>query len=802
MSTFHSISRRFLVLLLTFSLLLSFAVPAFAEGDGSDLPETEVPVVEEPAVVSTPVAVEPVIEPVAEPVIETVTEEEIVTEEVEVEEIETEEVEEIEAEEVEEIEAEEVEGGEAKTEEVEKLYFWEDPITHAMHSNLTYEDCMAVIHAWIANNPDKILLNSAPTLMGSPAPAPGFTLKEADGEEAVKKEDTAPAEPEETEAAAYDVEFKVDGKEVRFSSGEAVTLPQLLEALGIDVPEGAEVSLDEASVDTKYLTWSEKDGQMVLTFDKGAFAAANNLVVYIDGVATEIGVTDGMTPEAAKAAVATAPAKITTTAPYVIDMAGSAVIDLNGKTIARTDTTSTGDGYAVEIGNTTDPSAKIEVTIMNGVIEAAENAVKVVGNTIVKFVNMTIMAAKNVLNIGAVEVADTNATVTIDKDSKLYSAGKDGADTIVIADAKRGSASSKATNSVTVEGSVNNGGTGYAIGTNAATKGNLNVVLEPTAVIMTTKNPRVFDPNLITSDNKSMIFSKGASVTSGVDLEKFGMTVFDLNYDTEDMLHTISWGSYSAKDLADWLTPSRPGMSFLGWNTKPDGSGTYYTMQQILEKKITHVYAIWGPVDYHWLIAATAKYNGYEVYAATRMQVKDGVATVTFEDAGKHKLDIVKVAVKDLKNLKNRGIKTLHICLSEDLAVEFDMDTLQECVGIDAKGNRYNTADIYNEEGILTAVAGKTALYNLETSALQADTKNAVVAAYAATGLTVRYGKDDMFRVNAANLGASTVLVLKNNKLASLSVDGLDVTRYKDTRNALDKAVTSGSAVAEAAKLK
>lgn len=794
MSTFHSISRRFLVLLLTFSLLLSFAVPAFAEGDGNDLPETEVPVIEEPAVVITPAAVEPVIEPVAEPVIETVTEEEIVTEEVEAEEIETEEVEEI--------EAEEVEGGEAKTEEVEKLYFWEDPITHAMHSNLTYEECMAIIHAWIANNPDKVLINSAPTLMGSPAPAPGFTLKEA-GEEAVEEETAAPAEPEQTEAAAYDVEFKVDGKEVRFSSGEAVTLPQLLEALGIDVPEGAEVSLDEASVDTKYLTWSEKDGQMVLTFDKGAFAAANNLVVYIDGVATEIGVTDGATPEAAKAAVAAEPAKvITTTSAYVIELAGSAVIDLNGKTIARTDTTSTGDGYAVEIGSKTDPNAKIEVTVMNGVIEAAENAVKVVGNTIVKFVNMTIKAAKNVLNIGADGVDDTSATVTIDKDSKLYSEGKDDADTIVIADAARVATGSKATNSLTVEGSVRNGGTGYAIGTNAPTQGNLKVVLEPTAEIMTVKNPRVFDPNLITSGKKSMVFSKGASVTSDVDIEKFGMTVFDLNYDTEDMLHTISWGSYSAKDLAGWLTPSRPGVSFLGWNTKADGSGTYYTMQQILEKKIEHVYAIWGPVDYHWLIAATAKYNGYEVYAATRMQVKDGVATVTFEDAGKHKLDIVKVAVKDLKNLKNRGIKTLHICLSEDLAVEFDMDTLQECVGIDAKGNRYNTADIYNEEGILTAVAGKTALYNLETSALQADTKNAVVAAYAATGLTVRYGKDDMFRVNGANLGASTVLVLKNNKLASLSVEGLDVTRYKDTRDALDKAVTSGSAVAEAAKLK
>lgn len=797
MNTFHRISRRFLVLLLTFSLVLGCAVPALAEPEDAApaevqeaapaavvTPEPAAEVVPEPAAEVVP---EPAAEVVPEPVVEVKTDDSVAPAEIAAVEAEISE------------EPEEIAEEEAVEEEVPELYFWVDPITLAVYSELTYNDCMAVIGEWVKNNPDKLLTNAIPTPMGALAPEPGYILltAEAEAEEAPAESiasgtDAEEAVPAETKASTYGVEFTLNGKEAKFESNEAVTLAQLLTALGIEIPEGAQIALDESTVDTEHLTWSEKDGEMVLSFDKGAFTSAGALVVYIDGVATEIQVTDGMSPkdakdEVAKQIAAATGSTVKMTGTITIDHAGSEVIDLGGKTLKFS------DEYAFVVGSE-EADKVVELSVMNGVIEAAENAVKVIGNTIVNFINVTIKAAKNVLNIGSEPVENAGALVTVDKKSSLRSEGKDGADTVTVTGATN--TTGNANNVLIVEGAVKNTGGAYAIGAGSSVD-NLDVMLMPTAKLSAVSGHAVMDPKL-----KNSVINLGASVSSSKGLSDFGQTVFDLNYDTNNRKHAISWGSYDSADLAEMFTPTRPGMSFVTWNTKPDGTGTNYTMKKALEKEISRVYAIWGPVDYHWLIAATAKYNGYEVYAATRMSVKDGVADVTFEDSAKRELDIVRVAVKDLKNLENRKIKTLRIFLSDDLVVELDMATLKECVGIDAKGKAYNTADIYNEDGIITTVAGKTALFNLETSKLQADTKNAITASYGADGLNILYGKDKMFHVNAANLGANVVLVLKGSKLASQSVDGLDVTRYKDTREALSKGAASGNAVAEAAKLK
>lgn len=734
--------RRCLSLLLAVILVLSMGTCAFASDTEEPAP---VPVQEVVEVTPEPeIATEP--EDVSE-VEETTAEVEETTEEVE----ETTVVEETTIQE--EVEEEEV------GERLLPIYFWVDPLTGVCHSGLTYEQCIALIQEWIHSHPDLVLLNTAPTKDGDAAPAPGYTVKEEAA--APAESDAAPAE----EAADYHVKFTVGEKEVEFAGGKDVSLTELLAALGIEVPEGAEVALDNSSVDTDVLTVAEKDGETVLN-SKGSFiAAAKSLIVLIDGVPTEISVTDDMSAADAKGEVATAVKDKTTLHNAIAIESGKATIDLGGGTLK-------GDGtYVLEIhGDDT------EVTVQNGVIEATQNAVKVFGNAVVKFLNVTINAVKQVLHIS------DDAKVTVDKDSELTSKGKDGADTVMM------DVTSDSKAQLTVDSTVVNEGTGSAVAVNeTAASDKAGITLGWNALLKTkdtTANVNEKAVGYITSHGAA--FSDGDTANALVAASK--AVKLDANYDCADRIRVVT----EVKDLG---TPTRPGYRFLGWNSEPDGSGKSYTISGAMKADVDTLYAMWENLNYYWLIPAVARPNGYEVFIATRMNVSDGVAKITFEDAKGNFLAPDSVGYKDVKNIINRGAKIARMQLDETLFFEMNLKDIAA-----AGGKNVNALKFFYEDGFVTVVSGQKVLFSVETALLDKATKDDVTLSFDEDGLVVKYGKATAFTIPMADLGENILLALKGDKLTAISISGLDVTKYGATKVSLADALAKGPIVKEYSK--
>lgn len=752
--------RRCLSLLLAVILVLSMGTCAFASDTEEPAPVPVQEIVEvtpEPEEEPAPVPVQEVVEVTPEPEIATEPEDVSEVEETTAEVEETTVVEETTIQE--EVEEEEV------GERLLPIYFWVDPLTGVCHSGLTYEQCIALIQEWIHSHPDLVLLNTAPTKDGDAAPAPGYTVKEEAA--APAESDAAPAE----EAADYHVKFTVGEKEVEFAGGKDVSLTELLAALGIEVPEGAEVALDNSSVDTDVLTVAEKDGETVLNSKGAFFAAGKPLVVLIDGVPTEINVTDDMSgaefmgimdTSSEKKLTLNANAKVTST---VTVSTGEYTIDLNEKTLE-----SSAADAAFEI------TGDAKVTFLNGTIDAAGNAIKVAGNAVVNFFNVAINAVKQVLHISE------NAEVTVDKDSELTSKGKDDADTVMM------DVTSDSKAQLTVDSTVVNEGTGSAVAVNETAASNeAGITLGWNALLKTkdtTANVNEKAIGYITSHGA--VFSDGDTANALVAASK--AVKLDANYDCADRIRVVT----EVKDLG---TPTRPGYRFLGWNSEPDGSGKSYTISGAMKAGVDTLYAMWENLNYYWLIPAVARPNGYEVFIATRMNVSDGVAKITFEDAKGNFLAPDSVGYKDVKNIINRGAKIARMQLDETLFFEMNLKDIAA-----AGGKNVNTLKFFYEDGFVTVVSGQKVLFSVETALLDKATKDDVTLSFDEDGLVVKYGKATAFTIPMADLGENILLALKGDKLTAISISGLDVTKYGATKVSLADALAKGPIVKEYSK--
>ncbi len=58
---------------------------------------------------------------------------------------------------------------------------------------------------------------------------------------------------------------------------------------------------------------------------------------------------------------------------------------------------------------------------------------------------------------------------------------------------------------------------------------------------------------------------------------------------------TVTYGqTYASATAWNWALPTKPGMLFMGWNTKTDGSGMYFGPNSLLGLTYNHtLYAVW-----------------------------------------------------------------------------------------------------------------------------------------------------------------------------------------------------------------
>ena len=638
-----------------------------------------------------------------------------------------------------------------------KRYTWRHPITKKLYTNLTWEEYQKLLEAWkkekealraagveIPGEDDDDTYQEPAPVETEPAETVEVTVpaETVAGTEPVETtvetvpQETEPqhTEPQETEPAGYYVDYYAGDKVVKVRGDSGISVTELLTQLGVEIPEGAEIALDPDSVDTRNLTVTEVDGELVLTSNGTFFETDRDLVVLINGVPTTIQVKD---PETAANLIGRTEGKDDVVLKDSVEIqkgsgavtydSGTTVIDLNGKTIY-------GDkdaDYAFVVGGGSG-SDKVSVTFMNGSIVAAQNAVKAVGNAVVNFINMTVKAAGEALHMDT----DGNASgvttqANMDDASVLMNTDKTSAsDTVFI---EGGNAD------LYVGGTVVNKGTGYAINGDDAAKDS-DIMLDYHARLYAAGGEELNDDKLGEPD------SGGARFAHEKDLDDSFPLVLDLNFDTDYRFQGIS-----SKEMMPTTNPTREGYSFVGWNTCADGSGRYVTRSFALKYNITKLYAIWqknptGPADYAWLVRGTVEgTNDRTYFAQTRMSISKKIAHIYFQSGSSQHLSPVKVEFRNVQSLKNMGAEYARVQLDSNLYLEIDLDELVERGEKTADGKKVNTFVLERDkEDMITVTSGETDVFCFNAAEFAKATKNDLILCFERGGLTVYYGKDEI----------------------------------------------------------
>lgn len=652
-----------------------------------------------------------------------------------------------------------------------KRYTWRHPITKKLYTNLTWEEYQKLLEAW--KKEKEALLAAGVEIPGEDdadtyqEPAPEETEPAGTATETVPAEtaaETVPAEtaaetvpagtepvettaetvsqetepqetePQQTEPAGYYVDYYAGDKVVKVRGDSGISVTELLTQLGVEIPEGAEIALDPDSVDTRNLTVTEVDGELVITSNGTFFETDRDLVVLINGVPTAIQVKD---PETAANLIGRTEGKddvklndsveIQKGSGAVTYDSGSTVIDLNGKTIYGDENAE----YAISVDGGSG-SDQVSVTFMNGSIVAAQNAVKVAGNAVVNFINMTVKAAGEALRMDTDGNASNVITeANVDDMSVLMNTDKtSGADTVFI---EGGNAD------LYIGGTVVNEGKGYAIGGDDTAKDS-DIMLDYHAKLYAASGEELNDNKLENPD------SGGARFAHEKDLDDSFPLVLDLNFDTAYRFQGIS-----SKEMMPTTNPQRDGYTFVGWNTCADGSGRYITRSYALKYGITKLYAIWeknptGPADYAWLVRGTVEgTNDRTYFAQTRMSISKKIAHIYFQSGSSQHLSPVKVEFRNVNSLKNMGAEYARVQLDTNLYLELDLDELVERAEKTADGKKVNTFVLErDEDDMITVTSGETDVFCFNAVEFAKATKNDLILCFERGGLTVYYGKDEI----------------------------------------------------------
>lgn len=647
-----------------------------------------------------------------------------------------------------------------------KRYTWRHPITKKLYTNLTWEEYQKLLEAW--KKEKEALLAAGVEIPGEddddtyqepaleetePAETVEVTVPAETVEETVPAEtvaetepvedavETVPqetepqqTEPQETEPAGYYVDYYAGDKVVKVRGDSGISVTELLTQLGVEIPEGAEIALDPDSVDTRNLTVTEVDGELVLTSNGTFFETDRDLVVLINGVPTTIQVKD---PETAANLIGRTEGKDDVVLKDSVEVqkgsgavtydSGTTVIDLNGKTIYGDEDAD----YAVVVDGGSG-SDKVSVTFMNGSIVAAQNAVKAVGNAVVNFINMTVKAAGEALHMDTdANAAGVTTQANMDDASVLMNTDKTSAsDTVFI---EGGNAD------LYVGGTVVNKGTGYAINGDDAAKDS-DIMLDYHARLYAAGGEELNDDKLEQPD------SGGARFAHEKDLDDSFPLVLDLNFDTAYRFQGIR-----SKEMMPTTNPQREGYTFVGWNTCADGSGRYITRSYALKYGITKLYAIWqknptGPADYAWLIRGTVEgTNNRTYFAQTRMSISKKIAHIYFQSGSSLHLSPVKVEFRNVQSLKNMGAEYARVQLDTNLYLEIDLDELVERGEKTADGKKVNTFVLERDkEDMITVTSGETDVFCFSAVDFAKATKNDLILCFERGGLTVYYGKDEI----------------------------------------------------------
>ncbi len=647
-----------------------------------------------------------------------------------------------------------------------KRYTWRHPITKKLYTNLTWEEYQKLLEAWEKEKEElraagiKIPGEDDDDTYQEPAPeetepagtvevtVPAETVEETVPAETVAEtepvettvetvpQETEPqqTEPQETEPAGYYVDYYVGDKVVKVRGDSGISVTELLTQLGVEIPEGAEIALDPDSVDTRNLTVTEVDGELVLTSNGTFFETDRDLVVLINGVPTAIQVKD---PETAANLIGRTEGKDDVVLKDSVEVqkgsgavtydSGTTVIDLNGKTIYGDEDAD----YAVVVEGGSG-SDQVSVTFMNGSIVAAQNAVKAVGNAVVNFINMTVKAAGEALHMDT----DGNASgvttqANVDNSSVLMNTDKTStSDTVFI---EGGNAD------LYIDGTVVNKGDGYAIGGDDASKDS-DIMLDYNSRLYAAGGKELDDDHLGQPD------SGGARFAHEKELGDSFPLVLDLNYDTAYRFQGIN-----DKDMMPTTNPQREGYTFVGWNTCADGSGKYVTRSFALKYDITKLYAIWqknptGPADYAWLVRGTVEgTNNRTYFAQTRMSISKKIAHIYFQSGSSQHLSPVKVEFRNVQSLKNMGAEYARVQLDSNLYLEIDLDELVERGEKTADGKKVNTFVLERDkDDMITVTSGETDVFCFDAAELAKATKNDLILCFERGGLTVYYGKDEI----------------------------------------------------------
>lgn len=749
--------RSVLSLILVLSLLGSMSVAAFASTEETTQPTAAVE--QTPAPTQTEPPAPPVTEPPAPPVTEPPAPE---TEPAQAQT------------EPKETQAETTAPEETETADQDdptlKRYTWRHPITKKLYTNLTWEEYQKLLEAW--KKEKEALLAAGVEIPGEddadtyqePAPeetepagtatetvpaetvaetvpsetaaetVPAETAAETTAETVSQETEPQETEPQQTEPAGYYVDYYAGDKVVKVRGDSGISVTELLTQLGFEIPEGAEIALDPDSVDTRNLTVTEVDGELVITSNGTFFETDRDLVVLINGVPTAIQVKD---PETAANLIGRTKGKddvklndsveIQKGSGAVTYDSGSTVIDLNGKTIYGDEDAE----YAISVDGGSG-SDQVSVTFMNGSIVAAQNAVKVAGNAVVNFINMTVKAAGEALRMDTdSNPADVITEANVDGMSVLMNTDKtSNADTVFI---EGGNAD------LYIDGTVVNMGKGYAIGGDDAAKDS-DIMLDYNSRLYAAGGEELNDDKLEQPD------SGGARFAHEKDLDDSFPLVLDLNFDTAYRFQGIS-----SKEMMPTTNPQREGYTFVGWNTCADGSGRYITRSYALKYGITKLYAIWeknptGPADYAWLVRGTVEgTNDRTYFAQTRMSISKKIAHIYFQSGSSQHLSPVKVEFRNVNSLKNMGAEYARVQLDTNLYLELDLDELVERAEKTADGKKVNTFVLErDEDDMITVTSGETDVFCFNAVEFAKATKNDLILCFERGGLTVYYGKDEI----------------------------------------------------------